>query len=112
MWDLLPQLGIRSRPPVLGAKSLSHWTTRAVPSVIIFNKKKYFNPMVKKKKNKKLINIIEQSLYERYLRDYTFSITWIPGSNWPSGEVLSQPHSSRNDADLLTLRVLCVEYTF
>ena len=53
MWDLLPQLGIRSRPPVLGAKSLSHWTTRAVPSVIIFNKKKYFNPMVKKTKQKK-----------------------------------------------------------
>lgn len=100
MWDLLLQLGIRSRPPVLGAQSLSHRTTSAVPSVIIFNKKKKnFKPIVKKKKQ--LINIIEQSLYERYLRDYTFSITWIPGSNWPSGEALSQPHSSGNDADLL-----------
>ena len=70
------------------------------------------NKQTKKTKKKHLINIIEQSLYERYLRDYTFSITWIPGSNWPSGEVLSQPHSSGNDADLLTLRVLCVEYAF
>ena len=97
MWDLLPQLGIGSRPPVLGAQSLSHWTTREIPSMMIFNKTKILTQWEKKT----LINIIEQSLYERYLRDYTFSITWIPGSNWPRGEAVSQPHSSGNDADLL-----------
>ena len=29
--DLVPWLGIKSRSPALGAKSLSHWTTREVP---------------------------------------------------------------------------------
>ena len=32
MWDLVPWLGIKPRPPVLGAWHLSHWTTRAVPT--------------------------------------------------------------------------------
>ena len=31
MWDLAPQAGIEPRPPVLGAWSLSHWTTKEVP---------------------------------------------------------------------------------
>ena len=31
MWDLLPCLGIKPRPPALGVWSLSHWTTREVP---------------------------------------------------------------------------------
>ena len=31
MWDLVPWPGIKPRPPVLGAQSLSHWTTREVP---------------------------------------------------------------------------------
>ena len=31
MWDLVPQPGIKSRPPALGLQSLSHWTTREVP---------------------------------------------------------------------------------
>ena len=30
MWDLVPQPGIKPRPPALGAWSLSHWTTREV----------------------------------------------------------------------------------
>ena len=30
MWDLVPRPGIESRPPVLGAQSLSHWNTREV----------------------------------------------------------------------------------
>ena len=28
MWDLVPQPGIKPRPPALGAWSLSHWITR------------------------------------------------------------------------------------
>ena len=32
MWDLVP--GIEPRPPVLGAQSLSHWTTREVPKMV------------------------------------------------------------------------------
>ena len=31
MWDLVPQPGREARPPVLGAWSLSHWTTKKVP---------------------------------------------------------------------------------
>ena len=31
MWDLVPWLGIELGAPVLGAQSLSHWTTREVP---------------------------------------------------------------------------------
>ena len=31
MWDTVPQPEIEPRPPVFGAWSLSHWTTREVP---------------------------------------------------------------------------------
>ena len=38
MWDLVPQPGIEARPPVSGAGwSLSHWTTKEVPSLCLFN---------------------------------------------------------------------------
>ena len=30
MWDLVPQPGIKPRPPALGVWCLSHWTTREV----------------------------------------------------------------------------------
>ena len=30
MWDLVPQPGINPRPPALGVRSLSHWTTKDV----------------------------------------------------------------------------------
>ena len=33
MWDLFPWPGIKPRPPVLGAQSLSPWTSRGVPSL-------------------------------------------------------------------------------
>ena len=33
MWDLVPWLEIKPRPPALGVWSLSHWTTREVPRV-------------------------------------------------------------------------------
>ena len=33
IWDLVPRSGIESRPPALGAQSLSHWTTRGVPEM-------------------------------------------------------------------------------
>ena len=32
MWDLVPWPGIEPGPPALGEQSLSHWTTREVPS--------------------------------------------------------------------------------
>ena len=32
MWNLVPWPGMEPGPPVLGARSLSHWTTREVPS--------------------------------------------------------------------------------
>ena len=31
MWDLVPPLGIRPRPPALEIQSLSLWTTREAP---------------------------------------------------------------------------------
>ena len=31
MWDLVPWPGSKSRPPVLGTRSLSHWISREVP---------------------------------------------------------------------------------
>ena len=31
LWDLFPWPGIEPEPPVLGAWSLSHWTTREIP---------------------------------------------------------------------------------
>ena len=34
MWDLIPQPGIKPRPPALAAWSLSHWTTGEVPANI------------------------------------------------------------------------------
>ena len=33
MWDLVPQPGIKPRPPALGMRSLSHWITREVLDV-------------------------------------------------------------------------------
>ena len=32
MWDLVPWPGIKPRPPALGAQTLSHWSTRDVPT--------------------------------------------------------------------------------
>ena len=37
MEDLVPWPGIEPGPPVLGVPSLTHWTTREVPSCIILN---------------------------------------------------------------------------
>ena len=34
--DLVPLLGIEHRAPALGAQSLSHWTTKEVPSMHLF----------------------------------------------------------------------------
>ena len=31
MWDLVPWLGIKLRPPTLEAQSVCHWTTKEVP---------------------------------------------------------------------------------
>ena len=36
-WDLVPWLGIKPRPPALGAWSLSHWTTREVHTMLNVN---------------------------------------------------------------------------
>ena len=36
MWDLVPWLGIKPRPPALEAWSLSHWTTREVPYFLMY----------------------------------------------------------------------------
>ena len=40
MWDVARPPGTEPRPPALGAWSLSHWTTREVPVVTVFKKKK------------------------------------------------------------------------
>ena len=37
MWDLVLWPGIKLGPPALGARSLSHWTTREVPKVPIIS---------------------------------------------------------------------------
>ena len=36
MWDLILPPGIEPGPPALGVGSLSHWTTREVPVLEIF----------------------------------------------------------------------------
>ena len=41
MWDLVPWPGVASRPPALGAWSLSHWTTREVPFVAFYCRIRY-----------------------------------------------------------------------
>ena len=35
LWDPIPRPGTESRPPALGAQSLSHWTTRQVPPLSV-----------------------------------------------------------------------------
>ena len=35
IWDLVPWPGIKPKPPALGARSLSHWTTREVLDMTI-----------------------------------------------------------------------------
>ena len=42
MWDLGPWLGIERGPVELGAQSLSHWTTREVPSPSFFKVPAHF----------------------------------------------------------------------
>ena len=37
MWELLPWPGIKSGPPAVGARSLSHWTVREVPKAFFKN---------------------------------------------------------------------------
>ena len=36
MWNLVPQSGIKSQPPAMGAQSPSHLTTREVPHDVLF----------------------------------------------------------------------------
>ena len=36
MWDLVPWPESKPRPPALGARSLSHWTTKEVPHLEYF----------------------------------------------------------------------------
>ena len=38
IWELVPWPGIKPRPPALGAQSLSHWTTREVPTIVLIIK--------------------------------------------------------------------------
>ena len=38
MWDLAPRLGIEPGPPILGARSPSHWTTRKVSKFLLLVK--------------------------------------------------------------------------
>ena len=35
MRDLVPLPGVEPRPPALGARSLSHWTTKEVPGYVL-----------------------------------------------------------------------------
>ena len=36
VWDIVPRPGIEPGPPALGVRSLTHWTTREVPVILIF----------------------------------------------------------------------------
>ena len=36
MWDLVPHPGIKPRPPAMGVWSLTHWTNREEPPVLLF----------------------------------------------------------------------------
>ena len=46
MQHLIPQPGIKPRPPALGARSLTHWTTREVPEVLNFNELQFISLFV------------------------------------------------------------------
>ena len=35
MWDLVPRPGIKPSPPALGTRSLSHWTRREAPQILL-----------------------------------------------------------------------------
>ena len=37
MWDIVPWKEIKPRPLALGARNLSHWTTRGVPALLFLN---------------------------------------------------------------------------
>ena len=41
MWDLVPWPGIKPRPSAVGVQSLSHWTTREVPTFPFLSFKKW-----------------------------------------------------------------------
>ena len=36
MWDLVPSPGMEPRPPALGARSLSNWTTKEIPAFCFY----------------------------------------------------------------------------
>ena len=47
MWDLVPQPGIKPRPPALGAWTLVHWTTGEVLKILhVTNKREHTLPSV------------------------------------------------------------------
>ena len=41
VWDLVPWPGIKTGPPALGAHSLSQWTTREIPRVLLYESNLY-----------------------------------------------------------------------
>ena len=43
MWDLVPWPGIEPKPPTMGAKSLSHSTTREVPGISLWDDEMFGN---------------------------------------------------------------------
>ena len=54
-WDLAPRLGIKPILPCMGAQSLSHWTSTAVP-ILDFNNT-YFHACL-------IINLFSGSCYD------------------------------------------------
>ena len=70
MWDLVPWPGIEPGPPALGARSLSHRTTREVPGDYILDTIPNVWSMKEKTDNLDLIKIKNCALQNTLLREW------------------------------------------
>ena len=83
MWDLVPWPGIEPRPPALGARSLSHWTTREVPRTVcilsVFYKLTFLRPNKYQVTSQTCHIVLEQSLSSVELLPFwtgRFHVVW------------------------------------
>ena len=81
MWDWVPWPGIKPGPPVLGAQSPSHWTTREDPGSDSF----FFLA------SKQLSLLFAQGQLLQALRPQDFQKGWGRGVSRPASQVLPAP---------------------
>ena len=102
MGDLVAQAGIEPGTPALGARSLTHWTTREVPRTWSLNLKNYFRRLIYIF-SLKAINRLDETLPHSYTHTHSagsvslenpdegFSLLSLPSltclCQWPPGAV-------------------------